>query len=327
MDKKRERKLDELIDVCWAHHAWVKGLRCNCNFEHPDPSDPDLSVPDSDFQKITPDNEIPILWFGSMKDYEDSPRKIVTVGLNPSDMEFSKTRPDRDEGKCDMFRFKEAESFIDGTVTRLDAANKLIYKNALNHYFPKPNKERLPKQNEDEKESDTAYWDWFGKWTGFLNSLEASYCPKLMKNTVIHTDFCTPVATTPAWRKFGELRPCVRDAIERDARKRELWKRLIEILRPELILAITEEGKMKAMANCLSLKQCETSTINGKKKSLKLFHWEGSIDSHNVHLFGSPQINYPWGGWHEPQINKAKRIIETFICGKRKWTSSPTHSR
>lgn len=61
-----QQKLNDLIDVCWAHHAWVKGLHCNCNFKHSDPNDPTRTLPDAEFDRILPDNEIPILWFGSI---------------------------------------------------------------------------------------------------------------------------------------------------------------------------------------------------------------------------------------------------------------------
>jgi hypothetical protein len=37
-------------------------------------------------------NSIPILFFGDLEAYLNSPIKIVTVALNPSDKEFSETR-------------------------------------------------------------------------------------------------------------------------------------------------------------------------------------------------------------------------------------------
>ena len=40
-----QQKLNDLSEACWAHHAWVKGLRCNCNFKHPDPNDFDKTLP------------------------------------------------------------------------------------------------------------------------------------------------------------------------------------------------------------------------------------------------------------------------------------------
>jgi hypothetical protein len=47
MEEDCEHELDELIDACWAHHAWV-------NENYPD---------------ITPRVEIPILWFGNQEKY------------------------------------------------------------------------------------------------------------------------------------------------------------------------------------------------------------------------------------------------------------------
>ena len=35
---------------------------------------------------------IPIVWFGDMEKYKNSPQKIVTIGINPSLEEFSEKR-------------------------------------------------------------------------------------------------------------------------------------------------------------------------------------------------------------------------------------------
>ena len=49
---------------------------------------------------------MPILYFGNLDAYKKSKLKIVTVSLNPSDMEFKKKKSDKD---YDFFRFPQAK--------------------------------------------------------------------------------------------------------------------------------------------------------------------------------------------------------------------------
>ena len=106
----------------------------------------------------------PILWFGNLQAYKASPLRILTVGINPSEDEFT-----------------------NNTFRRFPAWNELSVENyfkGLNEYF-----------------NEEAY-NWFTQLSNSI-SLEAvwncSYITNQCQNTALHIDFCTPIATKPTW--------------------------------------------------------------------------------------------------------------------------------
>jgi len=109
---------------------------------------------------------IPIVWFGNMEKYESSPKKIVTIGINPSWKEF-------EEPRFDM---------VD--LTSDNAIDKL--RNTLNLYF-----EYNP-------------YDWFNNFEKVLPTLDASYYEKRATNTAIHIDIYSAIATNPIWRYLSD---------------------------------------------------------------------------------------------------------------------------
>jgi len=109
---------------------------------------------------VTP--SIPIVWFGDMEEYNKSPTKIVTVGLNPSLDEFTEKRFD----------------IID--LKRSDATDKLA--RTLNLYF-----------------KDNPYMRWFDGFERVISMLDASYKENKATNTAIHIDIYSAIATNPKW--------------------------------------------------------------------------------------------------------------------------------
>ena len=87
------KKLNDLIDACWAHHAWVKEFD---EGNHP---------------SVLPSIEIPILWFGNLDKYFEFNRRIITVGLNPSEMEFREGDNPHHKGSESNKRFPDAQVF------------------------------------------------------------------------------------------------------------------------------------------------------------------------------------------------------------------------
>lgn len=145
---------------------------------------------------------VPILYFGDLDAHLASPRRIVTVGLNPSHDEFPIEKPFR--------RFPRVArlELPDGSATEVDG-----YIQALNEYF-----ERAP------------YRSWFSAFEPILHGMNASYYLGA-RNTAIHTDVCSPVATDPTWtgltkEQQGKLA----------ARGRPLWHDLVRVLRPDVLL-------------------------------------------------------------------------------------------
>ena len=158
---------------------------------------------------VTP--SIPILYFGDKTAYLKSPLRIVTVALNPSLAEFPPDAP--------FSRFPEAGAWI---AAGRPPANCQDLQQAFNDYF-----KRDP------------YLRWFGSLEKVLTGFDASFYPNPdpsneghAKNTAIHTDLLSPVATSPTWSKIHD--PGLKAALTKSGIP--LWHTLIEELRPHLIL-------------------------------------------------------------------------------------------
>ena len=149
---------------------------------------------------------IPILFFGDSNRYFSSRLKVITLGLNPSRIEFPKQ--DR------FLRFSKA-----GHVHPPVAGDGSYrgYLEALNGYFHKP--------------PNHPYTPWFNSFEGLLNGLDCSYYGDA-PNTALHTDLCSPLATDPPWSKLpNDVRRCLRQYGV------SLWHSLVEFLSPDLIIA------------------------------------------------------------------------------------------
>ena len=146
---------------------------------------------------------MPILYFGDIWSYLSSSLKIITVGYNPSEGEFSENR---------------------SSFQNLRRSNSsATYLKALNTYF-----ENNP-------------YDWFQHYQGVLEGLDATYGgkmkvaekPKHMPHTVaIHTDLCSPLATHPKW---ADLPKKVRTVLQREGAC--TWRSLVkDCLKPDIIM-------------------------------------------------------------------------------------------
>lgn len=139
---------------------------------------------------------VPILFFGDLTAYQVSPLRIVTVGLNPSLHEFPANEPFR--------RFPLARDGGDQEPSR--------YIDAMSAYF-----------------RTDPYRGWFSSFEPLLNGLDASYY-RSKASTVIHTDICSPVATSPTWSQLDRVD---RTALAADGGP--LWHTLLEELRPQVV--------------------------------------------------------------------------------------------
>lgn len=153
---------------------------------------------------------IPILFFGDSRAYFESKVKVITVGLNPSRVEF----PDGDR----YLRFAKARD----VYPRIMAGDFYQeYLEALDGYF-----------------SNHPYGAWFNSFEPMLKGLGASYY-KGAPNTALHTDLCSPLATDPTWSRLS------REQMERlRPEGTALWHRLVETLMPDLIIVSVAEGHL-----------------------------------------------------------------------------------
>jgi len=147
---------------------------------------------------------IPILWFGDSVAFLNSSLRVVTVGLNPSRVEF----PQDDR----FLRFPAARLL---TAPPATATQRLAYVSALDSYF-----------------RSAPYRGWFDQ--GFervLNGLSATYYEGL-PNVALHTDLLSPLATDPTWSGLANG-----DRVSLLHGGPPLWHKLIRALQPDVIVA------------------------------------------------------------------------------------------
>ena len=133
----------------------------------------------------------PILFFGDLDAYRNSPLRVVTVGLNPSLKEFPAKDPFR--------RFP-----LDGGDGDREPDR---YLKAMSAYF-----------------RTDPYGSWFGTFEPLLNGAGSSYYAGKTVSAALHTDICSPVATDPTWTGLGKT---VRKTLEADGPARSgigCWK-------------------------------------------------------------------------------------------------------
>ena len=155
---------------------------------------------------------LPILYFGNLSAYLNSTLRIVTVGKNPSDNEFRLTRDD-------PFSFVRFPKW---------AASKSNLIEALDAYF-----ETNPLRS------------WFSSFEPILNGMNSSfYRRKNYNNNALHTDVCSPLATSPTWSILSksEQRLLYKDGYE-------IWSELIEQLQPDVMLISIPEKLFTSIIN------------------------------------------------------------------------------
>lgn len=179
--------------------------------------------------KVNP--SIPILWFGDMEAFSGSPKKIVTVALNPSQIEFQTK-------KNSAFSINARFPDYHGPF------NLLNYYNALNDYF-----NRNP------------YRAWFSSLERVLNCLDASYFKENTavhkENTAVHLDIYAPVATTPHW---GKLSLSNRNQLV--GIFGSYFGRMMAELKPDIILASLSKAEIQKHFQTSSGQPCDPSNAS-----------------------------------------------------------------
>lgn len=220
---------------------------------------------------------LPILYFGDLKAYKNSKLKILTAGKNPSDNEFKLK-------KNDTF------SYCRFTKWSLDDLNLI---ESLNPYF-----EAKPLRQ------------WFSSFEPILNGMKSSYYKGKYKNRTLHTDICSPLATSPTWSKLTKENQNLlfQEGVV-------LWKELIKELNPDIMLisvplslfneVIPEKGEL---LTSFELKKDGTK----RKKEYKVFFYNHKLESgkHTKVIFGQA-ANKPFD-----TISQEQKIKIGEICLK-----------
>lgn len=145
---------------------------------------------------------IPILFNGDSERYFQSQRKVITVGLNPSHLEF----PDSDR----FARFPGARNISPEDPV---ASFQDEYMGALTGYF-----------------RTAPYRMWFDPFEKVLEGMGCSYYD-FAPNAALHTDLCSQLATYPTWSRLSQDQ---RTVLEHEGTRR--WHCLLEYLQPDVVI-------------------------------------------------------------------------------------------
>ena len=146
--------------------------------------------------RVTP--AAPILFFGDLDMFLRSPLRILTVGLNPSLHEFPEGEPFRRFPLARGHRAREPGRYLE----------------SMSGYF-----------------RTDPYRSWFGAFEPLLIGAGSSYYAGAAVSTALHTDICSPVATSPTWSRLSDVD---RKTLEADGTP--LWHSLLETLRPQVVV-------------------------------------------------------------------------------------------
>lgn len=201
---------------------------------------------------------MPILYFGNIVKYFESPIRIITVGLNPSKRDF----PDPDP----------FQRFLSMKQDHNHSFNQQ-YVAALNQYF--------------EVDPYKAWYD--ASFEHLLNGVDASFYGN-KENTALHTDICSPLATNPTW---GALSKEAKQELQEQGV--ELWHELMDFLEPDIIfISVAGEHLEKIQFETVSewetiftLQKDRRYLINSKKVMLS----SGKMTS----LYFGPAAELPFG--------------------------------
>ncbi len=171
------------------------------------------------YKSLSVKGSMPILFFGDYEEYSKSKTKIVTVAINPSNIEF---------GKLEKKTFKRIIDYRFNLIHEVKTqSQQKEYINSLSNYF-----------------KFNPYCSWFNNFEKLLQKLNSSYygndypknCTpienwKKRDNRVLHTDICSPIATEDKWSKLSDDN---QDFLSKNGKT--IWDDLIKILKPDLII-------------------------------------------------------------------------------------------
>lgn len=214
---------------------------------------------------------IPILWFGDLEAYRKSQTKILTVGINPSDVEFKVKKTDKN--------FDLDYRFPGSTSINFNNPPHNTYTQVLSNYFRK-----------------NPYRSWFDRNEAALNGLGASYYDGEIR--ALHIDIRTPIATLKKWRALTKNEKSAFGAYI------QIFNDLVEELQPDImIMPLGEEHIKKNMPNhniifstrCTQGLQFCQITLQSGKDCILIKAQNSNIGTYRP-VF--PKINDIYNGFH-----------------------------
>jgi hypothetical protein len=241
---------------------------------------------------------IPIPYFGCVNAYEGSQIRIITVGLNPSNREFQKSKSE----KSWRPRFQLSTFPIEHDYLR----------DQLNKYF-----------------ETNPYMGWFNNFEQVLNGAGASYFKNKQKNVALHLDLCSPLATDPTWSKLGEQnRDKTRhpETLERERNEKNkltyegtaLFNLALEALIPDIVIFGVGQVHLKSHFDFLNrdkLMPCEPHLNDNPKKNFTITF--NNIKGKNT-LFANGSANVkPFGNFTKEQKSRCGKKITEFYSDNK----------
>ena len=228
-------------------------------------------------------DSIPIVWFGDINMYLSSPKKILTVGLNPSEQEFMKK--DSFGEMVTLSKYEQRFEQIDlsqGT----NETNVAELKNTLNNYF------------------EVNPYKWFNKYNKLIEVFDCSYGGKYgsLTNTAIHIDIYSAIATTPTWGKLDERQ-------RKQIINFNLFNELLESLNPDLILVSVNKETFDNVFD--GYKTLSDNKFTGNN-SIKVVEYDGRIVINGTNMQGTP-----FGGIKEESVKEVFEKTKNLCFYKR----------
>lgn len=218
---------------------------------------------------------LPILYFGDLDAYENSPIKVITVGKNPSDNEF---------------KLKKNDSYSFCRFVKWDK-DRLNLIESLNPYF-----------------EDKPLKQWFSSFEPMLNGLSCSYYKRKYENRALHTDICSPLATNPTWSRLSNNQ---RNELYPEGVK--IWKELIEELKPDIMFVSVPSNLFKEVINTRGKEiisfDLKKDGTNRKKRYKVYLHEHVLVDGKKVKVIFGQAANKPFD-----TISQEQKIKIGNIC-------------